>query len=241
MKRGPIVGIDLGTTYSTLAYLNENLKPQALANAEGEFTTPSAVYVSASGSGIEVGNQAVKSGLEDPERFIANAKRYLGEPEISWEVDGVEYTPVDVLAFVLRKLLRDAEPQLGHIDRAVITVPAHYTGMQRALTIEAGKQAGLARVDIINEPVAAALCFALGRAGLVMTYLHEDSTFLVYDLGGGTFDLSLVRYDTQQLRVLATSGEKQLGALTGTSGWSISLPSTFSGFTRRISAPISPP
>jgi len=206
------VGIDLGTSFSSLTCLDADLKPQPVANAEGDFKTPSVVYFQENGGAI-VGRDAIEPGFSRPERFVANSKRFLGEPDVRWEIDGVIYTPVDIAALVIRKLLEDAEPQVGLIEEAVITVPAHFTSYQRQLTVEAGRQAGLTKVAIVNEPVAAALSYALGEEGIVMSYLGQEYTILIYDLGGGTFDLSIVRYDRKQLRVLAASGERFLGGI----------------------------
>jgi molecular chaperone DnaK len=213
MTRKNLVGIDLGTSYSSLSALDANLEARPVANGEGDYKTPSVVYFAEEGSGVVVGQNALKPGFTHPERLVAHAKRYLGDPDACWEIDGVFYSPVDVSAFVLGKLFRDAENELGPIREAVITVPAHFNDHQRKLTIRAGEQAGLETVHLLNEPVAAALCFALGTGGKEMLYLHDDCTVLIYDLGGGTFDLSLVRFDRKQLRVLATSGELLLGGL----------------------------
>ena len=206
------VGIDLGTSFSSLSCLDADLKPQPVANAEGEFSTPSVVYFQEAGGAI-VGRDAIEPGFSRPDRFVAHSKRFLGEADVQWEIDGVIYTPVEIAALVLRKLIEDAAPQLGVVEEAVITVPAHFTSHQRQLTVEAGRRAGLTKVTIVNEPVAAALSYALGEEGMVMSYLGEEYTILIYDLGGGTFDLSIVRYDRKQLRVLAASGERFLGGI----------------------------
>lgn len=218
MKRNR-VGIDLGTTYSSLGCLDANDKPIPIADANGDFATPSVVYFPEGGKSPIVGWRAIERGAERPERFVAHAKRYMGSSDVAWEIDGLVYTPVDISAIILRKLLRDAAQEIGDIHEAVITVPAHFNGLQRGLTIDAGKQAGLEKVSIVNEPVAAALAYvlagyALGEEATVMLeYLEEESTILVYDLGGGTFDLSIVRFNKNQLRAIATSGEQQLGGI----------------------------
>jgi molecular chaperone DnaK len=149
-----------------------------------------------------------------PERMVDNAKRFMGEKDHVWEIDGVFYTPVDISAFVLRKLKEDTERHLnGPIDQAILTVPAHFTAHQRQQTMEAGRQAGLHVRDIVNEPVAASLAYILGKEGLAYAGLADDRTVLVYDLGGGTFDLSLVRYNQDQVRVLAAGGDMRLGGI----------------------------
>lgn len=213
VKSKSLVGIDLGTSYSSLSCLDAKFEARPIPNQEGEFKTPSAVYFAEEGGGLVVGAHALRPGFAHPERFVTHAKRYLGESDVCWEIDGVFYKPVDIASLILRKLLQDAQTELGPIAEAVITVPAHFNDLQRKLTIEAGRHAGLETVHLLNEPVAAALCFALGTGGKEMLYLHDDCTVLIYDLGGGTFDLSLVRFDQTQLRVLATSGELRLGGL----------------------------
>lgn len=220
-----LVGIDLGTTYSSLCCLDSELRPKPIPNTEGEYATSSVVYLKEDGSGVIVGRDAMEPGIARPERFLTNAKRYLGMPNVGWEVDGVLYDPVDVSAFVLRKLIGDAKLQIGEFREAVITVPAHFTAHQRQLTVTAGQRAGLEKVWVVNEPVASALCYGLGEDGMLMTQLIDDFTVLVYDLGGGTFDLSIVRYgsdldviggardERRQVRVMASSGEPRLGGI----------------------------
>lgn len=212
------VGIDLGTTYSSLNYLDENQKSVPVPDREGEFLTPSVVYFADTGMEHLVGKPAVLAGMTRPERVVKHAKRYLGDPNKVWECDGVVYTPVDVLALIVRKLLRDAEPTTGPVRDAVITVPAHYTGHQRMLTIQAGKQAGLESVNVVNEPVSAALSYVLadvvlGEGAQVVNFLEDETTILIFDLGGGTFDLSIVKYNSDQLRVIGASGDEQLGGI----------------------------
>ncbi|MSR57146.1 MAG: Hsp70 family protein [Planctomycetaceae bacterium] len=204
------VGIDLGTTYSCIAYLNEQAEPVSLANQEGELSTPSVVMYD-HGEEI-VGTEALRNAIVSPSRVIQNAKRFVGTKEV-WTIDGTAYTPVDVSASILRKLLRDATRQIGPIQRAVITVPAQFSEAQRLATVAAGRQAGLTQVDIINEPVAAALCYVLGAEGLWFSELAAEQRILVYDLGGGTFDLSLVSYSKDHVRVIASTGDLRLGGI----------------------------
>lgn len=204
------VGIDLGTTYSSVAYLTPQGQPVTLPNAEGELSTPSIVLFD--GDEVVVGTEALRHSITAPERVVSHAKRYMGDPNKCWVFDGHVYRPKDIAAFVVRKLLDGAEERLGKIHHAVITVPAQFSELQRRDTVEAGLQAGLQRVDIINEPVAAALCYVLGE-GMWFAELANDQTVMVFDLGGGTFDLSLVKYNKQAVRVIASGGDLRLGGL----------------------------
>jgi molecular chaperone DnaK len=203
------VGIDLGTSYSSLARINDQGAPEVLCDGDGENMTPSAVFV---GDEIVVGRKALELGREAPERLIEHAKRYLGAPR-GWEIDGVVYTPVDVSAFILAKLKEDAERQFGPIGRALLTVPVHFSAYQRKLTVEAACQAKLELLGLANEPSAAALTYILGEHGLAYTGLADERTLLVYDLGGGTFDLSLVHYGEEGITVRAATGDLQLGGI----------------------------
>jgi molecular chaperone DnaK len=204
------VGIDLGTTYSCISYLSPQGQPITLPNEEGELTTPSIVLVD--GEDVVVGTEALRNAVANPDRVIEHAKRYVGDARKNWTIDGQVYTPVDVSAFVIRKLLDGAEARLGPIKQAVITVPAQFSDIQRQWTSEAGRLAGLDRVDIINEPVAAALCHVLGE-GNWFAEIANDQTVMVFDLGGGTFDLSLVKYNKDKVTVMASGGDLHLGGL----------------------------
>ncbi len=206
------VGIDLGTTYSCIACLNEYGEPVTLANQEGELSTPSAVLFEPTGE-IIVGTEALRNAVLHPDRVVMHAKRYMGDPRKVWTIDGRRYTPTDISALILKKLLSAAREQIGEVRRAVITVPAQFSERQRRATVEAGKMAGLEEVDIINEPVAAALCYVLGTEGLWFTELANEQRILVWDLGGGTFDLSLVRYHKNEVRVIASGGDLHLGGI----------------------------
>jgi molecular chaperone DnaK len=205
------VGIDLGTTYSCISYLNEHGEPVTIANDEGELSTPSVVLFDTDET--VVGTEALRNAVVKPSRVIQNSKRYIGSGKKAYDIDGQVYTPVDIAALVLRKMLDSAENQIGSIDQAVITVPAQFSDLQRQATVEAGLQAGLKRVDIINEPVAAALCYVLGTEGLWFTELADEQRIMVYDLGGGTFDLSLVKYHKNEVTVIASSGDLHLGGI----------------------------
>lgn len=209
MQRVP-VGIDLGTTYSCLSHLDRQGEPHTLPNPEGELSTPSVVLFD--GHDIIVGTEALRNSVLHPERVVQNSKRYMGDPRKAWVIDGRTYRPTDIAALILRHLLDGAEQHIGPIEHAVITVPAQFSDVQRQQTVEAGLMAGLKKVDIINEPVAAALCYVLGE-GLWFAELADDQTVMVYDLGGGTFDLSLVRYNKHEVRVTASSGDLHLGGI----------------------------
>lgn len=210
MLKTHAVGIDLGTTYSCLSYLNEHGEPVTLPNQEGELTTPSIVMFD--GKDVIVGTEALRNAVLKPTHVVQNAKRYIGSNK-TWTIEKKTYTPIDIGAFVLRKMLDAAVEQIGPITQAVITVPAQFSDWQRQATVEAGHQAGLKQVDIINEPIAAALCYVLGSEGLWFTELTDEQRILVYDLGGGTFDLSLVKYHKDEVKVLASTGDLKLGGI----------------------------
>ncbi len=211
MQATQAVGIDLGTTYSCIAALNEHGEPISIPNPEGELSTPSVVFFD---HGEEVvGVEALRNAVAKPERVVQNAKRYMGDPKKRWTIGNKTYSPTDISAIILRQLLSNAEQQLGKITQAVITVPAQFSDAQRAATAEAGRKAGLKQIDIINEPVAASLCYVLGTEGIWFTELANEQTILVYDLGGGTFDLSLVKYKQDEVRVVASTGDLHLGGI----------------------------
>jgi molecular chaperone DnaK len=211
MSKTQAVGIDLGTTYSSIAYLNEHGEPITIPNAEGEMSTPSAILIDE--DEVVVGTEALRNAIMRPEDVIVNAKRYIGHESKVWDVGGRKITPVEAEAMILKKLIGDAQMQIGPIEEAVITVPAQFSDGQRHATIEAGHRAGLQRVDIINEPVAASLCHVLGTEGMWFSELADAQTIMVYDLGGGTFDLSLVRYTPDSVEVMASSGDLHLGGI----------------------------
>ena len=211
MLKTHAVGIDLGTTYSCIAHLNEHGEPVTLANQEGELTTPSVVLID-DGEAV-IGTEALRNAIVRPDQVIQNAKRYMGDSKKRWTIDGKAYTPVDIATLIIKKLLSAAAETLGKIEQAVITVPAQFNELQRQATVEAGLKAGLKRVDIINEPVSAALCYVLGTEGLWFTELADEQFILVYDLGGGTFDLSVVRYEKNEVRVVASAGDLNLGGI----------------------------
>ncbi|MGV2921620.1 molecular chaperone DnaK, partial [Streptomyces alfalfae] len=200
------VGIDLGTTNSVVAVL-EGGEPTVVANAEGARTTPSVVAFAKSGD-VLVGEVAKRQAVTNVERTARSVKRHMGDggwrfPE-SGSVDGTRYTAQELSARVLQKLKRDAESYLGEdVTDAVVTVPAYFDDTQRQATKEAGEIAGLNVLRIINEPTAAALAYGLDKG--------DDQTVLVFDLGGGTFDVSLLEMGEGVIEVKATNGDTQLG------------------------------
>ena len=195
------LGIDLGTTNSCMAVL-EGGESTVVENAEGARTTPSIVAFSKTGE-ILVGEVAKRQAITNPERTIASIKRDMGSDKII-KIDDKEYTPQEISAKILQKLRRDAESKLGEkINKAVITVPAYFDDSQRHATKDAGKIAGLEVLRIINEPTAAALAYGLDK--------ENDQTILVYDLGGGTFDVSVLEIGEGVFEVKATEGNNHLG------------------------------
>ena len=195
------VGIDLGTTNSVVSVL-EGGEPTVIANAEGSRTTPSVVAFAKNGE-VLVGEVAKRQAVTNVDRTIRSVKRHMGE---SWsvDIDGKKYTAQEISARILMKLKRDAEAYLGEtITDAVITVPAYFEDAQRQATKEAGEIAGLNVLRIINEPTAAALAYHLEKEG--------EATILVFDLGGGTFDVSLLEVGDGVVEVKATSGDNHLG------------------------------
>lgn len=197
-----IIGIDLGTTNSCVAVL-EGGEPMVITNAEGNRTTPSVVGFAKNGERL-VGETAKRQAVTNPERTIASIKRHMGE-DYKVSIDGKDYTPQDISAMVLGKLKADAEAYLGEkVTEAVITVPAYFTDSQKQATKDAGKIAGLDVKRIINEPTAAALSYGLDKES-------GHHKILVYDLGGGTFDVSILELGDGVFEVLATSGNNKLG------------------------------
>ncbi len=211
MKQTHAIGIDLGTTYSCIAWLNEHGQPVTIPNQEGELSTPSAVFFD--GDQPIVGTEAIRNAIASPDRVVQHAKRYMGNAQKFWRIGDIRYSPVHISGLILRKLISAAQDQIGEIHNAVITVPAQFSDSQRHATLLAGHAAGLERIEMINEPVAAALCHVLGDEGLAFTELAIDQQLLVYDLGGGTLDLAIVKYKTNEVRVVASDGDLELGGL----------------------------
>jgi len=196
------VGIDLGTTNSVVAVL-EGGEPLVIPNAEGSRITPSVVGFSKTGE-ILVGEVAKRQAITNPDRTVRSIKRDMGRKDWNLEIDGKKWTPQEISAQILGKLKRDAEAYLGDkVNQAVITVPAYFDDAQRQATNEAGKIAGLEVLRIINEPTSAALAYGLDK--------QHDQTILVFDLGGGTFDVSLLEIGEGVFEVKATAGNTQLG------------------------------
>src|ERR671918_3155045 len=196
------VGIDLGTTNSVVAVLEAG-EPVVIPNAEGSRTTPSVVGFSKTAE-ILVGEVAKRQAITNPDRTIRSVKRHMGDKDWSVDIDGKRWTAQEISAQILTKLKRDAESYLGDtVAQAVITVPAYFDDAQRQATKEAGQIAGLEVLRIINEPTAAALAYGLDK--------QHDQTILVFDLGGGTFDVSLLEIGEGVFEVKATHGDTQLG------------------------------
>ena len=197
------VGIDLGTTNSVVSFLEAG-DPVVIPNSEGSRTTPSVVAFSKAGE-VLVGEVAKRQAITNPDRTFRSIKRHMGEGWRSPDIDGKKYTPQEIAARVLMKLKRDAESYLGDtVTQAVITVPAYFDDAQRTATKEAGQIAGLEVLRIINEPTAAALAYGLDKEG-------HDQTILVFDLGGGTFDVSVLEIGDGVFEVKATNGDTHLG------------------------------
>ncbi len=198
---GKIIGIDLGTTNSCVAVM-EGGKPVVIANTEGVRTTPSIVAFTKTGERL-VGEPAKRQAVTNAERTISSIKRHMGT-DYKVDIDGKKYSPQEISAMILQKLKADAESYLGEkVTEAVITVPAYFNDAQRQATKDAGKIAGLEVKRIINEPTAAALAYGLDN--------EKEQKILVYDLGGGTFDVSIIEIGDGVIEVLATNGDTHLG------------------------------
>ncbi len=198
---GKVIGIDLGTTNSCVAVM-EGGEATVIPNPEGNRTTPSVVAFSKEGERL-IGEVAKRQAITNPEKTVISIKRHMGS-DYKVKIDGKEYTPQEISAMILQKLKSDAEAYLGEkVTKAVITVPAYFNDSQRQATKDAGKIAGLEVERIVNEPTAAALAYGLEK--------EEDQTILVYDLGGGTFDVSILELGDGFFEVKATSGDNKLG------------------------------
>src|SRR6056297_2192157 len=201
MASNKILGIDLGTTNSAFAVM-EGGDPEIIVNGEGERTTPSVVAFD-DGEQL-VGKPAKNQAVKNPDQTIQSIKRHMGEEDYAVSVDGEEYTPEQVSAMILQKIKRDAEEYLGDdVEKAVITVPAYFNDRQRQATKDAGEVAGFEVERIVNEPTAAAMAYGLDD--------DSDQTVLVYDLGGGTFDVSILDLGGGVYEVVATNGDNSLG------------------------------
>ena len=196
-----VIGIDLGTTNSCVAVM-EGGEPTVITNQEGARTTPSVVGFAKNGERL-VGQLAKRQAVSNPENTIISIKRHMGT-DYKVTVEGKSYTPQEISAMILQKIKADAEAYLGEpVKQAVITVPAYFTDAQRQATKDAGAIAGLEVLRIINEPTAAALAYGVDK--------DEDGKVLVFDLGGGTFDVSILELGDGVFEVLATSGNNHLG------------------------------
>ncbi len=196
------IGIDLGTTNSVVSVM-EGGKPVVITNPEGSRLTPSVVGFTKTGERL-VGQLAKRQAVSNPDRTIASIKRHMGEKDYKVSIDGKDYTPPEISAMILQKLKADAEAYLGEtVTQAVITVPAYFNDSQRQATKDAGKIAGLDVLRIVNEPTAASLAYGVDKGG--------EHTVLVFDLGGGTFDVSILELSEGMVEVKATSGDTHLG------------------------------
>ena len=197
-----VIGIDLGTTNSVVSVM-EGGEPVVITNPEGSRITPSVVGFTKDGQRL-VGRLAKNQAVSNPDRTVSSIKRHMGDPKYHVTIDGKNYTPPEISAMILQKLKSDAEAYLGEtVSQAVITVPAYFNDSQRQATKDAGKIAGLEVLRIINEPTAAALAYGLDK--------DQDETILVFDLGGGTFDVSILELSEGVFEVKATNGDTVLG------------------------------
>jgi len=205
----PVIGIDLGTTFSAIAYIDEHDKPVVITNQEGKTTTPSVVHFYDEESHV-VGDSAVNMLLADPKNTVSFVKRSMGDSDFSLKIYNRNHTPQVISAFILKKLKQDAESYFRNmgldleISDAVITVPAYFGMEQKGATKEAGELAGLNVLRIINEPTAAALAFGINKLG-------KDQTVFVFDLGGGTFDATILDIKGKKISMLASDGDAELG------------------------------
>ncbi|MEN6457978.1 MAG: Hsp70 family protein [Thermoguttaceae bacterium] len=204
------VGIDLGTTFSVLARIDERGRPTTVVNAEGDLLTPSDVLFD--GDEIVVGKEALKAMASEADRVAECSKRDVGHPVYHKRLEGKQYAPQVIEAMILNKLRVDASRQLGPVSKAVVTVPAYFDEVRRKATQDAGYMAGLEVLDILNEPTAAALAFGF-RQGYLDPQGSSDSPrhILVYDLGGGTFDVTVMQIRGTEFNALATDGDVRLG------------------------------
>src|SRR5256885_14510266 len=205
MSKRKVVGIDLGTTFSAIAHIDAYGKPQIIPNTETERITPSVICFD--GTNVIVGTVAKNNAVADPEKIVDFVKREMGKPKDQFhrEFGGKVYSAEQLSALTIRKLKADAEKYLEHpVTDAVITVPAYFNDAERTSTITAGQLAGLNVLQIINEPTAAAVAYGLDK-------LEEDQTVFVFDLGGGTFDVTIMRIEGQGIQMIATNGDHRLG------------------------------
>ncbi len=204
-KKRKVVGIDLGTTFSAIAHIDAYGKPHIIPNSESERITPSVILFD--GGTAVVGTLAKQNSVAEPEKIVDFVKREMGKSkeEFAREFSGKTYTAEELSALILRKLKKDAERYLDTVvTDAVVTVPAYFNDSERTATITAGQLAGLNVLQVINEPTAASLSYGLDK-------LDEDQTVFVFDLGGGTFDVTIMRIENRGIKMLATNGDHRLG------------------------------
>lgn len=201
---GKYIGIDLGTTFSAAAYINASGNPEIIDNQEGDNITPSAVLFE--DGNVIVGSDAKKESMINPDHFVGFAKRNMGNNQTHYNIDGRNYKPEEISAIILKKIKQDVELALGEeVLGAVITVPAYFTDAQRKSTKDAARMAEIPVLSIINEPTAAALAYGISKGG------EEQKKILVYDLGGGTFDVSIMQFGGNEIQILSSMGNPELG------------------------------
>ena len=201
---GKVIGIDLGTTFSAAAYIDEDGKPQMIPNYEGDMLTPSAVLFD--GDTRTVGKEAKRESVTDAEHFVGFVKREMGNQSKKYTIDGLSFKPEEISATILKKIRNDAELALDdQVTGAVITVPAYFTDAQRSATMAAANIANIPVLAIINEPTAAALSYGIGKGD------EKEKKILVYDLGGGTFDISVMKFEGDKIETLSSMGNRALG------------------------------
>jgi molecular chaperone DnaK (HSP70) len=234
VAEGPkrVYGIDLGTTYSAVAYVDEHGKPVIVPNQESERITPSVVLFD--GDNIIVGNTAKESAKVEPHRVVSRIKQHMGDPNFVFEHDGQAFSPEDISSFILRKVVGDAEIALGEsITDVVITCPAYFGTPEREATANAGRLAGLNVRAILNEPTAGAIAYGLEQG--------EDQVVLVYDLGGGTFDITMIEIKDRLIRVICTGGDHRLGGVLWDEAIVMFLAEQFRSQTGEASDPLDDP
>src|SRR5256885_97643 len=205
MRTRKAIGIDLGTTFSAIAHIDSYGKPQIIPNPETERITPSVIFFDS--SNVIVGTVAKNNAVAEPEKIVDFVKREMGKPKEQFHRDfgGKIYSAEELSALIIKKLKSDAEKYLEQpVTDAVITVPAYFNDAERTSTITSGQLAGLNVLQIINEPTAAALAYGLDK-------LDENQTVFVFDLGGGTFDVTIMRIVDHKIEMLATNGDHRLG------------------------------
>ncbi|MGP0068172.1 MAG: Hsp70 family protein [Isosphaeraceae bacterium] len=227
-----VYGIDLGTTYSAIAYVDEHGKPVVVPNQESERITPSVVLFD--GDNIIVGNTAKESAKVEPHRVVSRIKQHMGDPNFVFDYESQAFSSEDISSFILRKVVGDAEIALGdRITDVVITCPAYFGTPEREATANAGRLAGLNVRAILNEPTAAAIAYGLEQG--------EDQVVLVYDLGGGTFDITMIEIKDRLIRVICTGGDHRLGGVLWDEAIVMFLAEQFRSQTGEASDPLDDP